>query len=458
MNKGKIVKFKPNSSTYYKIGLKLYEKGEVDKAIEKLNTASNLDRNNSEIRFNLAGLLAQQGKFEESNKILNEIIENNPKFYDSLFGLGCNYFEMGKHSKAKTYLKRYIQISHNKEFSEAAKEIVEFIDMQKLALKEQKRIEKLSNLLDKGNKELEKGRFEDAIKYFEMVLMLDNKVLPARNNLSLAYFYIGEVDKALKLIKEVLQESPFNTYANCNLAVYYKTLNMEKEFKEQLSFLKNIEAIEIKDKIKLLDTYIKLNDHDSVSKVSEELFQLTDDPLFMHIKAISYYNMKKYIKAKKIWDNLINENKLEGVNIEYFLNKVRNTLNTFKKDKIDYFETGFDFENEIPDELKIKIDREISELLNDIYSDNYKLALEVIENHYKLTPKQREKVLALLEKFPIDYPGITTKGFAAAMLYIYLNNFGNNRVSQKEIASLFKISSSTISKWVNELKVILIKE
>ncbi len=299
MVKGKVISLNPTSSMYFKIGIKHYEKGEVELAIKRLMKALELDNKNVEIKFNLAGLLAQVGDFETSNKLLSELTKDSPEFYDSLFGLGCNFFEMGKFKEAKNFLKRYVKLSNNIEFKETAEDLIDFIESQEEFEKEQKEIEKYSKLLERGNFLLESGRYEDAMKYFKMILAKDDSVLAARNNLSLAYFYMGDIQKAIEEAKKVLQIDKYNVYANCNLAFFYSSIGKEREMKRHLKVVLDIKTYDSKDKIKILDTLIKLNQHSEIAQRANELFEITREPYFKHIEAISLYNTRKYMKAKK---------------------------------------------------------------------------------------------------------------------------------------------------------------
>ena len=49
--------------------------------------------------------------------------------------------------------------------------------------------------------------------------------LAARNNLALAYYYMGLFSKAKETIGEVLEQEPGNLHALCNLAIFYQNEN-----------------------------------------------------------------------------------------------------------------------------------------------------------------------------------------------------------------------------------------
>ncbi|MEZ0537411.1 tetratricopeptide repeat protein [Caldicellulosiruptoraceae bacterium PP1] len=458
MNKGKVVNLSPSPKRYFKLGLKLYEKGDIEQAIEKLKKAYDLDKDDVEIKFNLAGLLAQKGEFNESNKILFELIDKVPNFSESLFGLGCNFFEMGKHNKAKMFLRRFLVENSESEFIYAAEELIDYIESQEEFLREQKRIDKISKLLEKGNKALENSNFEEAVKYFKLILSIDDTIMPAKNNLSLAYFYLGFVDKAIKIATDIIEEDNFNTYANCNLAVFYKFIGYDSLFQNQFIKISRLKPIDIKDKVKLLDTFIKLNKHEFVTKKSHELFELTGDPFFLHLLAISLFNQRKIFKAQKLWSKIKKENLLNDININYFITKIKYTLLSFKFEEIDYYETGFKNTDELPPDIKLKVEKEVKQIVKELNENRYQKSINILNESYNLNDNDYDQIINIIKSFPSNYSGLKAKGFVAAILYLYFNEIRNIEFPKDKIADLFNIKIATLDKWVREIRDIIIKK
>lgn len=459
MVKGKVVNLNPTSSRFFKIGIKHYERGEIELAIERLKRALELDSKNIEIKFNLAGLLAQVGDFENSNKLLTELTADNPEFYDSLFGLGCNFFEMGKLKEAKHFLKRYLKLSNNAEFKEAAEDLLDFIETQQEFEKEQKEMEKLTKLLERGNFLLENGRYEDAAKYFKMILTKDDTILAARNNLSLAYFYMGDIERAIYEAKKVLEVDKYNVYANCNLAFFYSTIGRTKDLKKQLRIILDLKTYDHKDKIKVLDTLIKLNQHAAIAERAGELFEITKEPYFKHIQAISLYNTRQYTKAKKIWKELEKNYSVPEIKIEYFLKKIENVKKTFKKDTIDYFETGFEtFSMAEEKEFRSQLQKHIDMYFSQTFNENAEKIMDIISKNIELNSEEKTDILKLLNTLPLEKPRINLVAIAAIVYYVYKKYFLGQKIKQKDIAERFGISQAVFSKWFKEFKGLLLGE
>lgn len=458
MIKGKVINMNPTSTRFFRLGIKHYEKGEIELAIQRLRRAVELDNGNIEIKFNLAGLLAQIGDFESSNKILLDLIHSNPDFHDSLFGLGCNFFEMGKLKDAKHFLRQYLNMSQNNaEFKEAAEELIDFIESQQEFEKEQKELEKLTKLLERGNFLLENGRFEDAIKYFKLILSKDETVFAARNNLSLAYFYMGQTEKAMKEALKVIEVDKYNVYANCNLAVFYNATGKFKEVKKQLRLISELRTYETKDKIKVLDTLIKLNRHDMITEKAAELFELTNEPYFGHIEAISLYNRRKYVRARKLWQNLKQNFDLPDIRVDYFLKKIDEVMSTFQKDEISYYETGFRPSNFVlEEEFKKQILKQVEGYFNNAFEENRERIMEIIRKKVELTNKDEERILELLIRLPLEKKRLNHQVIAAGVYYVYIKYFKKEKITQSKITRLFEISQPNLSKWFNEYKNLLL--
>ncbi|AZT90977.1 tetratricopeptide repeat protein [Caldicellulosiruptor changbaiensis] len=459
MVKGKVINLHPTSSRFFKIGIKHYERGEIELAIERLKRALELDSKNIEIKFNLAGLLAQIGDFESSNKLLTELTTDNPEFYDSLFGLGCNFFEMGKLREAKHFLRRYLKLSNNTEFKEAAEDLLDFIETQQEFEREQKEMEKLTKLLERGNFLLENGRYEDAVKYFKMILAKDDTIFAARNNLSLAYFYMGEIEKAIHEAKKVLEIDKYNVYANCNLAFFYSTIGKTKELKKQLKTILELKTYDHKDKIKVLDTLIKLNQHAAIVDRAGELFEITKEPYFKHIQAISLYNTRQYIKAKKIWKDLKKNYNMPEIKIDYFLKKVDDVMKTFKKDTIDYFETGFGNLSKLEEkEFRSQLQKHIDMYFSQTFEENAKRIMDIIAENVKLNNEDKDGISQLLNTLPLEKQGLNFTAIAAIVYYVYKKYLLGQKVKQKDVAERFGISQAVFSKWFREFKGLLLGE
>ena len=79
MNKSKkekkVLPFNRDPEFYFRVGVKYFRKRKNDVSLKYLKKAAEMDPYNAEYKFNLAGVLAETKRIEESNKILMDIIK-----------------------------------------------------------------------------------------------------------------------------------------------------------------------------------------------------------------------------------------------------------------------------------------------------------------------------------------------------------------------------------------------
>ena len=81
-----------------KAGLKAYRKWDVDEAVKELNTAVDLDPDNSDYRLNLAQALARSGDYNQALRVLGDYMRLEPdshltQRFEQLFASGMDEVE-----------------------------------------------------------------------------------------------------------------------------------------------------------------------------------------------------------------------------------------------------------------------------------------------------------------------------------------------------------------------------
>ena len=103
---------------------------------------------------------------------------------------------------------------------------------------------------EEAKKLLESGHFPKAIKLLKSVIKEFPEYWSAYNNLALAYFYLGEVDKASRILDQVMEKNPGNLHAICNKLVF---AYFQKDFPEvkQITELLRSKAVVIGTSIQI---------------------------------------------------------------------------------------------------------------------------------------------------------------------------------------------------------------
>ncbi|MFZ5352993.1 MAG: tetratricopeptide repeat protein [Bacillota bacterium] len=334
MNANKIVQFERSAEFYFDLGYKYIQKGKLKTALRYIEKAAKSKPKDDFVQFNYAGLLAELGEVEHSTEVLQNIVKNiNPKYSECYFGLGCNYLQMQKIKKAIKYFEQYLEIDPDGEFSEEAEDLLEMLIMIKDANNnlDDDELEKIYKLEEDAIKHLERKEYVNAVEKFETVVELLPNAIPARNNLSLAYYYLGEVDKAIELAKEVLNYEPENIHANCNLTIYYNKRKLDNWVEKQVKEVKMLSSDNPDYLFKIADTLGSLGRHNDAYKAYKKLLLVeSENSLYTHYAAIAAYNCGKYSESIRLWEKLEKLDKENHLS-EYYIARARECMDDSTK-------------------------------------------------------------------------------------------------------------------------------
>ncbi|MGE5474087.1 MAG: tetratricopeptide repeat protein [Ignavibacteriales bacterium] len=306
-NEGRIVPFERSASFYSKVGMKLLAEQRLPEAVKNFEKAIMLQHDNCEHYFNLAGVLSEMGNIKESIGILENALKSLEKTMpDCYFALGCNYFDLGDYIKSRENFEKYCEIAPKGNFILEAVEAVRFIDTNILS-KNRTRSEKIQRLANKGKQLLEECKFDKSIRLLEKVVLMDDSLVIPRNNLSLAYYLNDEVEKAIDISRQVIKIDKYNSYANCNLALFYKTLDCLDFYENQINAIQNSRFDTIDEILNAVDILYKLGEDYVIRSILEKQTRNHNEPILWHFLAISCHNTGSIEKAIDIWNGVKNK-------------------------------------------------------------------------------------------------------------------------------------------------------
>lgn len=329
MKKNNIITFERGADFYFDVGYRKIQKGNLKSALRYIEKAVKLKPNDSFLQFNYAGLLAELGDVNLSTEVLLHIVnELDPNYDECYFGLGCNYLQMQKIKKSVEYFVKYLEKDPEGEFSEEAEDLLEMLNMIKDANNnlDDDELEKIYKLEEEAINDLEVRDYKNAAQKFESVVTLLPNAVPARNNLSLAYYYLGETQKAIELAREVLNYEPYNIHANCNIAIFYKKMNLSNWVEKQIKCIKKLNTENPEYLYKIADTLGSLDKHEEAYKVYKKLLPLEpDNKLYTHYAAVAAYNTGRYNEGIKYWNKLYQLDK-QNLITEFYINLAQQAM------------------------------------------------------------------------------------------------------------------------------------
>lgn len=306
--KNKVVLFERGAEFYFDLGYKYIQKGKLKTALRYIEKAAMIKPEDSFLQFNYAGILAELGDINKSTEVLRNIIEQlDPDYSECYYGLGCNFLQLQKIKKSVEYFSIYLEKDPDGEFADEAEDLLEMLTMIKDANNnlDDEELEKIYKVEEEAINHLEKREYEKAVQKFEDVVRLLPNAVPARNNLSLTYYYLGNIDKAIELAREVLSYEEGNVHANCNLAIYYNKLNLQNWVEKQIKIVKRLDTDNEDYLYKIADTFGCLGKHQLAYKSYKKLLTLNmESPLYIHFAALSAYNSKKFKDSIILWERL----------------------------------------------------------------------------------------------------------------------------------------------------------
>ncbi|MDF2591807.1 MAG: Tetratricopeptide repeat protein [Clostridia bacterium] len=330
MKKSKVIAFERGAEFYFDLGFRKIQKGNLKSALRYMEKAVKLKPNDGFIQFNYAGLLAELGNINLSTEVLLYIVDKlDTNYNECYFGLGCNYLQIQKIKKSVEYFSKYLEKEPEGEFSEEAEDLLEMLTMIKDANNnlDDDELEHIYQIEEEAIKHLEKREYSSAVEKFEIVVNLLPNAVPARNNLSLSYYYMGETQKAIDAAREVLNYEQYNIHANCNIAIFYNKLNLKNWVAKQINSIKKLNTDSPEYLFKIADTLGCLENHEEAYKAYKKLLAVEpQNTIYYHYTAVAAYNLGKWSDSIKYWRKLAELDKQNFIS-DYYIGMAESALN-----------------------------------------------------------------------------------------------------------------------------------
>ncbi|MCH7322863.1 tetratricopeptide repeat protein [Solibacillus sp. MA9] len=264
-----VVSFVPNGDYYYNKALKAIDRDEMDKAYKYIKRAADLSQDDAHVLLQYGILEMELQNFDHAYELIHTAYSIEPNEAEIVFMLaevsGC----IGHIADAQKYAAKYLEMDPNGTYIEDATEILDFFDY----VSESEAIEDMDEYdgeklvaQEKARRLMEQGNFQSAIEVLEQTIEEFPDLWNAYNNLALAYFYIGEAEQARALLYKVLRENQGNLHALCNLAVFAYYEKNNEELGNLLELLNKIQPYDWDNRYKLGATFALIGEYESAYK------------------------------------------------------------------------------------------------------------------------------------------------------------------------------------------------
>ncbi|MGA9174154.1 MAG: tetratricopeptide repeat protein [Thermoactinomyces sp.] len=303
----KIVRLRMDAGFFFERAVRSLDRHRYDKAVKYFRLAMELEPDNPVNYCNLAGILSELGRFEESNEVLGKVLDEvDPELYECLFYMANNAANMGDLELAEDYLLEYLTLDPNGEYAEEAEDMLHMLaEEMGRPPKETVPVGLPPYMLkhEEARTHLEEGRFLQAIGLLREIIEEHPEFMAARNNLALAYYYTGELEEAMKLIEQVLKIDPNNLHALCNLAVLSHHMGEAEKTESIIQMLKKLVPFHQEHTYKLATTLGILGEHRVAYELFVRLIKLegVHEPSLYHYAAVAAWNSGRYERARAFW-------------------------------------------------------------------------------------------------------------------------------------------------------------
>jgi tetratricopeptide (TPR) repeat protein len=306
-SKHNVIDIRMDAAFFFERAVQSLDRFHYDKALKYFRRAVEYEPNNPVNHCNLAGVLSEMGDYEESNRMLRHILDEiDPSMTECHFYMANNFANMENYEQAEEALVRYLENDESGQFLTEAEEMMEFLAAElgrPLRLTSIKAREGVYEH-DRARSLLEEGKFVEAVRLLEKLVKQHPDFTAARNNLALAYYYMGQFEKAMAAIREVLEQDPGNLHALCNLAIFHQHFGNAPELRKLLEALRKTYPYHADHVFKLATTMGILGEHEKAYHLFKRLLksgEIGSEPCLYHYTAVAAANIGRYAEAEKLW-------------------------------------------------------------------------------------------------------------------------------------------------------------
>jgi tetratricopeptide (TPR) repeat protein len=303
----KIIPVHLNANFFFERAVSSLDRNHYDKALRYFGKAVEYEPDNPVNHCNMAGIMSEMGDYAGSNSVLSQVIENiDPAMTECYFYMANNFANMEEFEEAEKAIVTYLEEDTEGQFLTEAEEMMDLLLYELDRPTKLTRIKSREGMVEHEHARtlLEEGKFAQAVDILEQIVENTPDFLAARNNLALAYYYVGHFDKAKIAIQEVLEQDPGNLHGLCNLAIFYQHENEMKQLLPLLQMLSITVPFHQEHLFKLATTMGILGQHESAYRHFRRLLkdeELNGDPSLYHFTAAAAFNCGRYDDAKRYW-------------------------------------------------------------------------------------------------------------------------------------------------------------
>ena len=262
---------------------------------------------NREYRLDLAELYCEMGCYEQSNRLLLDMLAEKDAPAECFYGLALNRLSMNDEKGARRALRQYLNAEPEGERSEEVRQLTSEIDFfAELRLPRDRRLMRAQRAADRASDCMAAEDYEGADRMFARSLSLapeqtDMLALSAFN-LMLA----GRTESGLERCRRALERQPVSVRARCLAALTFHMAGLEDESEAQMAAALRMDAPGGELRM-LIHTAWTLGKYADVADLARRgLFNAPHDRELLHARAAALYkDGEKKQQAIALWTHIL---------------------------------------------------------------------------------------------------------------------------------------------------------
>ncbi|WDZ55326.1 tetratricopeptide repeat protein [Paenibacillus polymyxa] len=307
----KIIALRFDASFFFEKAVRSLDRNHYDKALKYFRKAVEYEPDNPVNHCNMAGILSEMGDYAGSNEILSSVLSDvDSSMTECYFYMANNYANMEQFEEAEKALVTYLEEDEEGQFLDEAEEMMELLYYELDRPTKLNRIKARQGVVehDQARVLLEEGKFAQAAQLLKQISEEQPDMFAARNNLALAYYYMGLFQNAKATIIQVLEDEPGNLHALCNLAIFYQHEGGGPELDRLVQTLAVTIPFQEEQVFKLATTMGILGRHEEAYRHFRRLLhgdgENNADASLYHYTAVAASNTGRYSEARRLWSHL----------------------------------------------------------------------------------------------------------------------------------------------------------
>lgn len=307
----KIIALRFDASFFFEKAVRSLDRNHYDKALKYFRKAVEYEPDNPVNHCNMAGILSEMGDYAGSNDILSSVLSDvDSSMTECYFYMANNYANMEQFEEAEKALVTYLEEDEEGQFLDEAEEMMELLYYELDRPTKLNRIKARQGVVehDQARVLLEEGKFAQAAQLLKQISEEQPDMFAARNNLALAYYYMGLFQNAKATIIQVLEDEPGNLHALCNLAIFYQHEGGGPELDRLVQTLAVTIPFQEEQVFKLATTMGILGRHEEAYRHFRRLLHSNGennaDASLYHYTAVAASNTGRYAEARRLWSHL----------------------------------------------------------------------------------------------------------------------------------------------------------